>query len=253
RTPWPTAQAVAIYGPKNESLPTELLEAPDGTLHGRGGNRSGPVMELAQARREDEVLYVPPFGDRSALSFAAAKSVMTRLRAPDGCPWDREQTYQSLLPYLLEEAAEVYDAILGGNVHEMVEELGDLLLQVLFHAEIGEEEGRFSVGEIALALRDKLRRRHPHVFGDEHYPTAEQFLPRWEELKREEQQGRNGELSGLPRSLSSLAMAEKAIRRLHRSGVDEATDEGWLREFETAIQSGRDLEAEVRQEILALV
>lgn len=165
RAPWPTAQAVAVYGQGQPDLPPELLEAGEGSLHGPGRVRTGPVLELARGRRDGEVLFVPALGDRAALSFAAAKSVMARLRAPDGCPWDREQTPASLLPYLLEEAAEAYDAILGGNMHEMQEELGDLLLQVLFHAEIAEEEGRFSAGDIALAMRDKLRRRHPHVFG----------------------------------------------------------------------------------------
>lgn len=252
RAPWPTAQAVAVYGQGDCALPSELIETADGSLHGPERTRTGPVLELGWERGEGEVLYVPALGDRSALSFAAAKSVMARLRAPDGCPWDRDQTPSSLLPYLLEEAAEAYDAILGGNVHEMREELGDLLLQVLFHAQIAEEEGRFSAGDVALSLRDKLRRRHPHVFGEEHYRTAEEFVPRWEELKRQEQHGRESELSGIPAALGSMAAADKAMRRLYRAGVEEVSTDGWLRQFEPAILAGRDIEAELRTELLEL-
>lgn len=250
--PWPAAQSVALYGPGDNPLPQALEEAGEGLLLGAEGQRAGPVLQLHAQRGPAQVLYVPGLGDAATLAFAAARAVMRRLRAPGGCPWDREQTPRSLLPYLLEEAAEAYDAILSGNVHEMQEELGDLLLQVLFHAEIGEEEGRFSAQGIALSLRDKLRRRHPHVFGDEHYATAEDFVPRWEELKRAEGTGRTGELSGIPGALSSLGAVEKALRRLHRAGVQQVAQEGWIGRLEEAVRAGSDLEAEVRLELTRL-
>jgi NTP pyrophosphatase (non-canonical NTP hydrolase) len=248
RRPWPAAQGVLLYGPTEDELPSPLEEAAPGVLWEGEERAEGDVLELSRRRSSRRFLYVPPLGGAAALRFVGAQAVMARLRAPDGCPWDRQQTHRSLLPYLLEEAAEAYDALQDGNVHESVEELGDLFLQVLFHAELGQEEGMYDAGVIAEALRRKLRRRHPHVFGDEHYASAEEFLPRWEELKAAEGLRRDSALSGIPRSLSSLAALQKAVNRLLRIGVTDIAEGGLGADLVERIARGEDLEAAVRAE-----
>ncbi len=112
--------------------------------------------------------------------------VVAKLRAPDGCPWDRAQTHRTLVPYLLEEAYEAAHAVHEGDPQQMKEELGDLLLQVLLHAQIEAEHGRFGIGEVAEALREKLVRRHPHVFGNAQAHTAQEVRAQWEDIKENE-------------------------------------------------------------------
>ena len=147
-------------------------------------------------------------------------AVMDRLRSPGGCPWDREQTHRSLATYLLEEAYETIEAIETDPAH-LREELGDLLLQVVFHARIaGEHEtDPWSVDDVAAGIVDKLVRRHPHVFGDADAPTAEHVEARWDELKREEKQ-RTSSMDGVPLTLPALALAAKMLARAQRAGVD---------------------------------
>ncbi|MGC8968911.1 MAG: MazG family protein [Thermus sp.] len=146
--------------------------------------------------------------------------VMRRLRGPGGCPWDRAQTHESLVPYLLEEASEAADALLKGNPKEMAEELGDVLLQVAFHSVIAEEEGRFSYGDVELAIVEKLIRRHPHVFGEAEAKTPEEVKARWEELKAKE--GKREDPCALPRGLPTLLRAYE----LQRKGMDPGSEEG---------------------------
>ncbi len=119
-------------------------------------------------------------------ALGALVEVVARLRGPNGCPWDRAQTHRSLVPYLLEEAYEAAEAVADGSSEEMREELGDVLLQVLLHAQIEAEAGRFGIGEVADALREKLVRRHPHVFGRGEARTADEVRLRWEEIKGSE-------------------------------------------------------------------
>lgn len=138
---------------------------------------------------------------------------MRRLRAPDGCPWDRQQTHQSLRPYLLEEAAEAVDAIEEGDPGKMVEELGDVLLQVAFHSVIGEEEGSFGYGDVEQAIVDKLIERHPHVFGDRELHTAEEVLANWERQK-EAKRGQQTPCQKVPRSLPALARGYELARKM---------------------------------------
>ncbi|MBC7220839.1 nucleoside triphosphate hydrolase [Candidatus Bipolaricaulota bacterium] len=116
-------------------------------------------------------------------ALAELVAVIARLRGPDGCPWDRAQTHRTLVPYLLEEAYEAAEALTDGTPDEMRDELGDVLLQVLLHAQIEAEAGRFGIGEVADALRAKLVRRHPHVFGDGKATTSDEVRVRWEEIK----------------------------------------------------------------------
>ncbi len=250
--PWPAGQGVVLYGHESLALPQALLTLGKGTLIGRGRRREGLLAELAPERSPDEVLYVPPMGAASALPLAAATAVMAILRAPGGCPWDREQTHLSLLPYLLEEASEAYDALAEADLHGIVEELGDLLLQVLFHAELGAEEGSYGLAEVADGLWRKLVRRHPHVFGEEHYTSASEFLPRWEQLKAEEGTRRQSELDGIPASLSSLAALEKAMRKLMRCGIGQLGEGGYTALFEERVAGGEDLELEARRALSAL-
>lgn len=139
---------------------------------------------------------------------------MRRLRAPDGCPWDRKQTHRSLVPYLLEEAAEAADAILSGDREATVEELGDVLLQVAFHAVIAEEEGSWRYDDVEEAIVTKLIHRHPHVFGEAQVESADEVLANWEQLKAAEGKVRKAPCDGVPASLGALARAcevEKAL------------------------------------------
>src|SRR5512136_2292796 len=129
---------------------------------------------------------MPTTGER----FERAVQIMARLRAPDGCPWDREQTFDTIKPYTLEETYEVLEAIDNRDWHELTGELGDLLLQVLFYSEMAQEEGTFSIDDVLDALSNKLIRRHPHVFGDVKAESSAQVLQNWEALKAEEKRER---------------------------------------------------------------
>lgn len=144
------------------------------------------------------------------------RDIMATLRAPQGCPWDREQTHQSLRPYLLEEAYEVYDALDQNDDEKLKEELGDLLLQIVFHSQLAEEEGRFDFDDVARTVSDKLVRRHPHVFGDVKVNGTEEVLSRWESLKKKEQKGL---FDGIPPSLPALLEAYRICEKCERRGI----------------------------------
>lgn len=142
--------------------------------------------------------------------------IMRQLRAPDGCPWDRKQTHESLRRYLLEEAAEAVDAISSGDERAMADELGDVLLQVAFHAVIGEEEGSFGYDEVEEAIVAKLIRRHPHIFGDSQVSGADEVVTNWQAIKAAEKEERGEEphspLEAVPRSLPALMRAAEVTR-----------------------------------------
>lgn len=145
--------------------------------------------------------------------FARLVAVMARLRGPGGCAWDRGQTFATIAPYTIEEAYEVADAVARGDVSDLREELGDLLLQVVFHAQIAEDEGLFSLAEVAAGIADKMERRHPHIFG-----TATS-APDWEAAKAAEKP-RAGALAGIAAALPALMRADKLQRRAARQGFD---------------------------------
>lgn len=147
-------------------------------------------------------------------------TVMDRLRSPGGCPWDARQTHASLLQYLVEEAYEAVEAVEAGDRTHLREELGDLLLQVVFHARIAAEHPTdpFTVDDVAAGIVDKLVRRHPHVFGDVDAPTAEHVEANWEQLKAAEK-GRESVLDGIPPALPALARAAKVLSRARRGGL----------------------------------
>lgn len=161
--------------------------------------------------------------------------VMRCLRAPDGCPWDKEQTHQSLRPYLLEEAAEVVDAIGKGNPNELAEELGDVLLQVAFHSVIAEQEGTFAYPQVEQYIVDKLIRRHPHVFGDVQADTPEAVTANWNAIKALEGKPAKSICDQVPRSLGALARASEIQKKLgtpfaSKSDLIEALEQGDLGE-----------------------
>ncbi|MCG7323348.1 MULTISPECIES: MazG family protein [Arsenicicoccus] len=150
-------------------------------------------------------------------------AVMDRLRSPGGCPWDAEQTHESLAPYAVEEAHELADAIASGDREHLVEELGDVLLQVAFHARVGQEHATepFDVDDVADAIITKLQRRHPHVFADAVVSGAADVEAGWEAIKALEKPDRTGLLDGIPASLPALALAAKTASRLERTGRGE--------------------------------
>lgn len=150
--------------------------------------------------------------------FQELMDIMARLRAPGGCPWDREQTHESLRPYLLEETYEVLEAIDAQNWSELRAELGDLLLQIVFHAQIAEENREFTMAAVFDAITEKLIRRHPHVFGDKKIASAEEQSVHWEQLKRKE--GKTSVLNGVPKALSALLRAQRLQQKASTVGFD---------------------------------
>lgn len=148
-------------------------------------------------------------------------AIMSRLRSPNGCPWDRAQTPESLKPYLLEEAYEVLDAIDNGETGNIKEELGDLLLQVVFLAEIFQSRGEFDFASVCEAISRKLIRRHPHVFGDSNEKNIAQLDRQWDSIKRSESASEPDSLvAGIPRNLPALLQAQKISARAARAGFD---------------------------------
>jgi len=154
-------------------------------------------------------------------NFDRLITIMARLRSPAGCPWDKEQTHQSLKPYLIEETYEVIDAIDQNDDDEIVEELGDLLLQIVFHSQIASEENRFTIDDVAGAIVDKLIRRHPHVFGDVQADTPDEVVKNWEAIKASEKPTkRTSLLDGIPQHLPALFRAQRLQEKAARVGFD---------------------------------
>ena len=170
------------------------------------------------ARSHIEVEAVYPVGEPKGAALLDLVATETRLRGPDGCPWDREQTHASLARHLVEEAYEVLDAIEEGDPEHLREELGDLLLQVVFHAQLAEDAGDFDVDGVARAITEKLVRRHPHVFGDLQVASAGEVVRNWEAIKREEE-GRTDPLAGIPSALPALQLAAKLQKRAPAGGL----------------------------------
>ncbi len=150
--------------------------------------------------------------------YADLRAIVARLRAPDGCPWDREQTHESLRPYLIEEAFEVVGALDAEDLASLPEEMGDLLFQILLHTQIAEEAGEFSMTDVMHGLADKLVRRHPHVFGNVELGTSDEVVKQWDELKRGERGEEKSALSGVPRAMPALSYAQTLLRRAEKAG-----------------------------------
>jgi MazG family protein len=161
-------------------------------------------------------------GKQTGAEVTKLVGLMQRLLAPDGCPWDREQTLATLVPYLVEETYEVVDALASGNVTDHREELGDLLLQVVFQSELRFTEGAFGIDDVAHGIVTKLVRRHPHVFGEVKAQNADEALASWAKLKAEEKakQGKKGALDGIPKSAPALLRASRAGEKAGAVGFD---------------------------------
>jgi nucleoside triphosphate diphosphatase len=210
---------------------------------------------------ENEPRTVPPIGLQDGATLARLVGVMRRLLAPDGCPWDKEQTFETLRKYVLEEACEVIDAIDSGNRESLREELGDLLLQVVFQAELARKEASFAIDDVVSGIVDKLVHRHPHVFGDVDARTADEVLRNWEMLKAKEKADR-GILGGVPRSMPALARAQRVGEKVARVGFDWEDKHGSraklseeLEELDGAIAQGdaAAIEEEMGDVLFALV
>src|SRR3954467_3163545 len=160
-------------------------------------------------------------GKQTGAELSKLVGLMQRLLAPGGCPWDREQTLQTLVPFLVEETYEVVDALAGGDADDHREELGDLLLQIVFQSELRFAEGKFGIDDVARGIVAKLVRRHPHVFGDAVAKDAEAVLSNWAKLKAEEkaEKGKHGALDGIPQSAPALLRATRAGEKAGAGGV----------------------------------
>jgi len=193
----------------------------------------------------------PAASNRIGTLFKDLVAVQARLRAPGGCPWDREQTHLTLRTYLIEEAYEVLDAIEKGNSQDLAEELGDLLLQVLFHADLARETGAFDISDVITGIRDKMIRRHPHVFGNVKAETAGEVLKNWAQLKAREKQAAASQgpqtenahpsaLDGVPRNLPALLEAYQITRRAAQVGFDWEHVEGIFDKLEEETRELRE-------------
>ena len=204
---------------------------------------------------------LPALAEQRGELFTCLVELMRRLLAPDGCPWDREQSYDSLRRYVLEEACEVIDAIDGGDFQQLSEELGDLALQVAFLAELGRRDGHFGPDDVMRGICEKLIRRHPHVFGDVEVSGSADVVRNWEAIKREEK-GARGLLDSVPRSLPALDRAQRLTQKAARVGFDwpdaasvRAKLDEELHELDDAIGQGdaAELEHELGDVLFALV
>jgi tetrapyrrole methylase family protein/MazG family protein/ATP diphosphatase len=202
-----------------------------------------------------------PLHEQRGAAFQALVALMQRLLAPDGCPWDREQDYRSLRTYVLEEACEVIDAIDSGSPEDLMDELGDLSLQIAFLSELARRDGAFGPDDVMRTICEKLVRRHPHVFGDTEVSGPDEVVRNWDEIKRREKADRPL-LDGVPRSMPGLERAQRLSERVSRVGFDWPDAEGSrakvteeLGELDHAIASGdaSRISAELGDVLFALV
>ncbi len=188
-------------------------------------------------------------------AFEQLVSILARLRAPDGCPWDREQTHETLRTHLIEEAYETLDAIERGHDNDLKEELGDLLMQPLFHAQIAGEEARFDIVDVLHEINSKLIRRHPHVFGDVRADSTDKVLANWDAIKKQEKAAKSSDesasddapsvLDDVPEALPSLMLALKISKKAAKAGFEWPDVQGVMdklreetAELEVALQEG---------------
>ena len=179
-------------------------------------------------------------------TFADLLALQARLLGPGGCPWDREQTHESLRTYLVEETYEVLDALESGDRQKFASELGDLLLQIVFHSQLAAERGDFDISDVIQAIHTKMVRRHPHVFGETRADTAAQVLKNWEQLKTEERGEETGTgdgslLDGVPRTLPAVLEAYQLTRRAGRIGVDWEDIGGLLEKVQEEVEELRQV------------
>ena len=217
--------AAEFFGRKMTSRKSPLKKAKSRSISSRKSSRKAPKRKKETAGEWFERLV----------------ALQARLRAPNGCPWDREQTHATLRTYLIEEAYEVLDAMKSGNDAKFANEMGDLLLQVVFHSQIAAEQGRFTVADVIREVHEKMVRRHPHVFGEKRAKNAAEVLRNWEQIKAQERQGAQechgnraakieerakSLLDGVPRALPATMEGLQLTRKASRAGFDWDTAEG---------------------------
>lgn len=203
-----------------------------------GKKKEEILAELGEAEFPEVFnLYIPALGEGT--SFESFAEIVAHLRAPNGCPWDREQTHETLRKHMLEESYEAISAIDSGDFVDMREEFGDLLLQVVLQAQIANEEGQFNVNEVVQGIYAKIVRRHPHVFGDVDVADVDGVLANWEKLKekeRSEKKEEKGLLDGVPLALPALSQAQEYQDRAARVGFDWPEIEGVLEKIAEEIE-----------------
>ncbi len=208
-----------------------------------------------------DVPETPALSEQQGQTYPSLVAIMQRLLAPDGCPWDREQSFESLRRYVLEEACEVIDAVDSGDREALKDELGDLLLQVVFMGELARSQGAFGPDDVVKAIVEKLVRRHPHVFGEVEVAGSDEVLTNWEKIKLQEY-GDRGVLAGLPRSFPALARAQRMSDKVSKVGFDWPDSRGSrdkvaeeLRELDEAVSGGdpERIESELGDVLFALV
>ena len=227
----------------------------------RGKRKEERLGELSSFDfSQSTCLYIPPLGDGT--SFESFAEIVAHLRAPNGCPWDREQTHESLRKHLLEESYEAISAIDSGDFGDMREEFGDLLLQIVLQSQIANEEGQFNVNQVVQGIHSKIVRRHPHVFGDLKLDGVDGVLANWEKLKENERRGKKEEkglLDGVPPALPALSQAQEYQDRAARVGFDWPEIEGVLEKIAEEIEEvkratdQKELAAEIGDLLFALV
>ena len=188
----------------------------EGDPPGKAPNQDTLISKHLKKPKQDEIEQVGKI-------VCELLEIMRRLRAPDGCPWDQEQTHQSIRLHAVEEVYEMIDAIETGDDVELCEELGDLLLQVIFHSRLGEERGVFDFLQVTKTICEKLIRRHPHVFGDVKVENVDAVWKQWESIKRKEKEGSHRErisaLDGIPKGLNGIQRAQKALKKAQKAGL----------------------------------
>ena len=198
--------------------------------------RSVPLFELDRVTEIDNLttIYVPPVVEREnrLKEWSTFREIIAALRAPDGCPWDREQTHVSLKRYLIEEAHELLEAIDKNDDEGVIEELGDVLLQVFLHAQIGEDDGYFTMEDVLQSIGEKMIRRHPHVFGEEDVANSEEVLTNWQAIKQEEKPQTESLLDGQERHTSSLLTSFNYQKEAAKVGFDWSSVSGAIEKFD---------------------
>ena len=234
-----------------------------GSADGDPGLTDALASEVTRSENAPEVEVMVASYDVPGARLLDLVAVMDRLRSPEGCPWDAEQTHESLVPYLIEETHELVEAIESGDRTHMAEELGDVLLQVAFHAQIAQEhqDSPFGIDDVASGIVDKLVRRHPHVFAEVDAETAEDVAANWELIKADEKPHRNSPMDGIPEGLPALARADKVATRLSAAGRSDlarsaaAGDDLGSRLFALVLEArenGQDPEAALRAAVRAV-
>ena len=180
--------------------------------------------------------------------FSTLVDIIARLRGPEGCPWDRKQSHASLRECLLEECYEVLEALDDGDSNRLSVELGDLLMQIVFHSQIASDDGEFELGDVVKSITTKLIRRHPHVFGSVEVRDADEVLANWEALKKEERQKDVSMLDGAPRTMPALAYSQEIQGRVARVGFDWRDDEGVIDKLAEEVAEFKQAQSKERKE-----